>query len=202
MSLEQRYIQSKYKSMITDNTPEPERIDITEEKAAQRMTQETIETLNQGFEEGAEFYERMSRSALASVLGTPGETERLVKGGSEAIQRTFGMPMLMLGRELSKSAGNEELAQTFDSIMQDKNKMTAFESLLDQFSQDSVLPNIKDIKDFMTENFDFEFEDDIPELIAEIAAPTGVITKFLQNIYKAVKPSAKPIATKLEESKI
>lgn len=201
MSLEKRYIQSKYKSMIHDTVEQPERKDITEEMDQQRITEETINAMNQLAEEGADFYERTSRSLVASMIGTPGETERLVKGGSEAMQRTFGMPILLLGRELSKSAGNEELAQSFDSIIQDKNKLTAFEAMLEEFSKDTVLPNIKDVKDFMTEKFGAEFEDDIPELIAEMAAPTGIITKLIKNMYKAIKPSAKPTTVnKLKES--
>ena len=202
MSLEQRYIQSRYKSMITDNTPELERQDITLEKAEQRMTEETMQEMNQGFEEGAEFYERMSRSAVASMIGTPGELERLVKGGAEAYQRTFGMPMLLLGRELSESAGNEELAESFDEILQDKNKLTALDAALEEFGQDTVLPNIKQVKEFMTDKFGFEFEDDFAELVAEIVAPTGVITKFVQGLFKQLKPTTKSTTVQPKESEL
>ena len=202
MSLEQRYIQSKYKSMITDNTPELERKDITLEKAEQRMAQETMEEMNQGFEEGVDFYERMSRSAVASMIGTPGEFERLVKGGSEAYQRTFGMPMLLLGRELSKSAGNEELAESFDEILQDKNKLTALDAALEEFGKGTILPNIKEVKEFMTDKFGFEFEDDFAELVAEIVAPTGVITKFVTGLFKQLKRTTKPTTVQPKESEL
>lgn len=185
MGLQDRYISYTQKSMFQEEVID-DREDITEEMHRKNLIQDQFDDMNIAMEEGIDLFERGARSAAAAVAGSPGEVEKLAKFAGK-VSPKIAAPQYVLAKELFKMTGNEYMTKVMDELLEDTNKIQVLEEFFETMDSDTVLPDIQDVKQMMTDKLGFEFKNDIAELLAEIAAPTGYGTRFVKNIFQKTK---------------